>query len=95
MKLDKKAFQIWSEWIEKIKSDLSIIIDRQQIYDYFHAVVNSNLDHIKNHNGMLFCKFINDCYFIQAALAIRRHIKDNEDSISLMKLLLLSQIKKL
>ena len=91
MKLDKKAFQKWSELIEKIKTDLSIIIDRQQIYDYFHDVVNNNLSHIQDHNGMLFCKFINDCYFIQAALAIRRHIKDNEDSISLIKLL--KQIK--
>lgn len=92
MKLDKDIFNKWVDWIEKIKADLTGTINNQQIYNYFIEVVNANLEHIKKNHGVLFCDFVRKCYAVQAAIGVRRHIKTDEDSISLMRLL--GQIKK-
>ena len=92
MKLDKNTFDKWVQWIEKIENDLIAIVNNQQIYNYFINVVNANLEHIKSNEGLLFCDFIRQCYGVQAALGIRRHIKTDDDSISLMRLL--EQIKQ-
>ena len=92
MKLDRLTFNKWIDWTKKIKSDLIQIINRQQIFINFIEIVNANLEHIKKNEGLIFCDFIRECYAAQAALGIRRHIKCDEDSISLMRLLV--QIKK-
>ncbi len=92
VKLDQETFQKWKNWSEVVKGDLMRIIDYEQIYDYFIDVVNANLEHVKANEGMKFCNFVTNCYAIQAAVGIRRHMKSKKDSISLMRLL--EQIKK-
>jgi len=92
MRLDNKTFQKWKEWAEIIKSDLQNIVDRQQIYRSFVEVFNANLDHIIANDGEIFCDFIRTCYGVQAAVGIRRHIKSDIQSITLMRLL--EQIRK-
>jgi len=92
MKLDKKTFDKWVEWTEKIESDLIAIIHNQQIHNYFINIVNANFKHIESHGGLAFCDFVRQCYGVQAALGIRRHSKTDDDSISLMRLL--EQIKQ-
>ena len=92
MKLDKNTFDKWVQWLEKIESDLYCVVNNQQIYKYFINVVNANIDHIKANEGSLFCDFVRQCYGVQAASAIRRQIKEGDDSISLMRLL--KQIKQ-
>lgn len=87
MKLDDNTFNKWGEWLEKIESDVEIMVENQQIYNYFINVVNANIEHIKVNEGSLFCEFVRQCYGVQAATAIRRHIKVDGDSISLMRLL--------
>lgn len=68
------------------------LMDYRQIHNYFIETVNANLDHIQENGGKLFCDFVRECYGIQAAVGIRRHIKSYGDSISMMKLL--EQIKQ-
>jgi hypothetical protein len=92
MKLDKKTFDKWVEWTEKIESDLIAIVHNQQIYNYFINIVNANFKHIESNVGLIFCDFVRQCYGVQAALGIRRHSKTDDDSISLMRLL--EQIKQ-
>lgn len=92
MKLDQHTFQKWKDWSERIKDDLMQLINYQQIHDDFIDVVNANLEHIKANEGILFCDFVRKCYGIQAAVGIRRHIKTDDDSISLMRLI--DQIEK-
>lgn len=87
MKLDKNTFDKWVQWIEKIENDLIAIVNNQQIYNHFINVVNANFGHIKSNDGLFFCDFVRQCYGVQAALGIRRHIKTDDDSISLMRLL--------
>jgi len=91
-KLDNTTFGRWLQWIERIKADLTQIINNKQVYSYFIEMVNANLEHIKKNEGILFCDFVRECYAVQAAMSIRRHVKIKEDDISLMKLL--DQIKK-
>jgi hypothetical protein len=92
MKLDETTFDKWEQWLEKIESDVEAMVNNQQIYKYFFNVVNANIEHIKANEGFLFCDFVRQCYGVQAASAIRRHIKEDDDSISLMRLL--KQIKQ-
>lgn len=87
MKLDIETFQKWKNWSDKIKDDLMQLIDYKQIYDYFIIVVNANLEHINVNQGKKFCDFVRKCYAVQAAVGIRRHVKSDKDSISLMRLL--------
>lgn len=87
MKLDKQAFEKWQSWIEQIKADLMQLMDYKQINDHFITVINSNLEHVNQNNGKKFCDFVRKCYAVQAAVGIRRHMKSDKDSISLMRLL--------
>ena len=92
MKLDQETFQKWKSWSDKIKDDLMQLIDYKQIHDYFIIIVNANLDHVKLNKGKKFCDFVRKCYAVQTAVGIRRHMKSDKKSISLMRLL--EQIKK-
>jgi hypothetical protein len=87
-KLNDSTFQKWVRWLEKIEEDVSAMVNNQQIYKFFIDVVNANIKHINLNEGSLFCDFVRQCYGVQAATAIRRHIKaKHDDSISLMRLL--------
>lgn len=85
--MDQKTFNRWKAWCETIKDDLMQLLDDKQIYESFVEVTNNNFEHIKANEGLLFCDFVRKCYGVQAAVGIRRHVKVNGDSISLMKLL--------
>jgi hypothetical protein len=87
MKLDDNTFDKWVQWLEKIESDVYTMVNNQQIYKYFFSVVNANIEHIMANEGSLFCDFVRQCYGVQAAMGIRRHIKGDGRSISLMRLL--------
>jgi hypothetical protein len=86
-KLTKKTFERWRRWAEKIRDDLQGIVNYQQVYEYFIEMANANLEHINENHGHLFCDFVHRCYGVHAATGIRRHVKSDKDSISLMKLL--------
>jgi hypothetical protein len=87
MKLDQETFKKWRKWSEQIKRDLMELMDYKQIHDHFINVVNNNLDHVNQNNGKKFCDFVRKCYAVQAAVGIRRHMKSDKESISLMRLL--------
>jgi hypothetical protein len=86
MKLDEEVFKKWISWADDIKKDIQKMVDNQQIFLGFSEVVQANWEHIKRHNGVRFCYFIRTCYGAQAAMGIRRHLKTNPDSISLLRL---------
>lgn len=92
MRLDKKEFDKWVNWIEMIRKDLTQMINDKQIYTGFIETVRNNMDHIERNKGKLFCSFVRRSYAIQTAVGVRRHIRINDDSISLMRLL--EQMKK-
>lgn len=87
MKLTKTVFKKWVGWIDKIRIDLTNLLNHEQIHDGFIEIVNANLKHVEANNGRYFCRFVRSCYGIQATVGIRRHIKANKDSISLVNLL--------
>jgi hypothetical protein len=86
-KLTKETFERWRGWTEKIRDDLQGIVNYHQVYEYFIEMVNANLQHVQENHGRLFCDFVRKCYGVHAATGIRRHVKTDKDSISLMKLL--------
>jgi hypothetical protein len=86
-RLSTKTFERWRVWAERIQNDLQSIVNYHQVYEYFIETVNANLDHIKKNHGILFCDFVRKCYGVHAATGIRRHVKNEKDSISLMRLL--------
>ena len=86
-RLTNKTFERWKSWTNKIEADLQNIINYHQIYEYFIKMVNENLLHVQKNDGTIFCSFVRKCYGVHAAAGIRRHVKNEKDSISLMKLL--------
>jgi hypothetical protein len=86
-KLTKEIYERWTAWIEKIRDDLQDIVNYHQVYECFVKMVNANLQHVQKNHGRLFCDFVRKCYGVHAATGIRRHVKSDKDSISLMKLL--------
>jgi hypothetical protein len=87
MKLDGVVFKKWISWANDIRKDLMNIVDNQQTFLAFSEVVQANWEHIKQYNGIRFCYFVRTCYGVQAAMGIRRHLKTNPDSISLLQLI--------
>lgn len=87
MKLDHQTFNKWKTWCKTIEDDLMQLLDDKQIYESFIEMANANFGHIETNEGWLFCDFVQKCYGVQAAVGIRRHVKVDDDSISLMKLL--------
>ena len=86
-KLTNNTFERWRSWSNQIEADLQNIINYHQIYEYFIEMVNDNLLHVQKNEGNIFCRFVRGCYGVHAAAGIRRHVKVDKDSISLMKLL--------
>jgi hypothetical protein len=86
-KLTSETFERWKRWTDKISEDLQNIVDYHQVYEYFFEMVNANWGHIRENHGGLFCDFVRRCFGVYAATGIRRHVKNDQDSISLMKLL--------
>ena len=58
--------------------DLQILINHHQIYESFMEVVQRNHEHIGENNGAVFCDFVRRCYGVQAAVGIRRHLREND-----------------
>lgn len=87
MKLTHETFLKWQKWIEPIKNDLINMFKYHNIFKSFSDKVSSNFEYIKNNEGVPFCYFVRDGYIMYSTTAIRRLIKINKDSISLMGLL--------
>jgi hypothetical protein len=84
----KEEFLKWQGWMNRIKEDIGerLVVPRH-VYRKLVEVANANLDHITKYSGWHFVKFVRHGYAAQVAVGIRRHVKDNKDSISLMRLL--------
>ncbi len=86
-KLTDDTFEKWRSWANIIKDDIQDIVNDHQVYTYFVQMVDENIEHIKIHHGIKFYAFVTKCYTISASSCIRRHLKKNDKSISLIKLL--------
>jgi hypothetical protein len=87
MRLDQRAFEKWKDWIQKIQSDLEEIINNQAMFLRFRDIISENGDWIDAHHGGAFCHLVFYCYTIQAITGIRRHVKDDQESVSFIRLL--------
>ena len=88
MKAIGAEFPKWQVWAQRIKTDVqSRLVHPRQVFRGFVKTVNANVEHIGQHDGGLFCKFVRDCYVSHTAMAIRSHVKQGDDSVSLMRLL--------
>jgi hypothetical protein len=74
--------------MKRIEEDIGErLVEPRQFYRKLVDVANANFHHITEHSGWDFLEFIRYGYAAQVAVGIRRHLKDNKDSISLMRLL--------
>ncbi|MCG2682801.1 MAG: hypothetical protein L6306_04220 [Planctomycetales bacterium] len=92
MKVDDENWKQWRGWAEKIRDDLTNEVNAQAVFAGFNEVVQKNKDWIDSHNGDLFTDFVMRSYAASAFLGIRRQLKINKDSVSLLRLL--DQISK-
>lgn len=81
-------FPKWQEWMKRIEEDIGerLVVPRQ-VHRKVIEVANGNIDHITEHSGWHFLEFVRYGYAALVAVGIRRHVKDNKDSVSLMRLL--------
>ncbi|MFP4547615.1 MAG: hypothetical protein ACLFQM_05740 [Fidelibacterota bacterium] len=73
----KKERKKWQEWIEIIQKDLEKQLKYHEIYTHYP----------EKDLQQEFLEFVDECYFIQTAISVRRQIGTQKDEISLMKLL--------
>ena len=86
MRFDLQTWQRWSEWICRIRDDLSDLVDDQATFDGFNEMVNANAAWLDQHNGAHFINFVRRGYVTKTVLGIRRHVKCDHESISLQRL---------
>ena len=91
MKLGKKEWARWEEWIERVKSDLQATVNDRAVFHGFGDVVRANEEWIRAHHGGYFCDFVARSYVARSAIGVRRHVKRDDDSVSLVQIL--SQMK--
>jgi hypothetical protein len=91
MKVGKKEWATWAEWIERVKSDLQATVNDRAVFHGFGDVVRANEEWIRAHHGGYFCDLVARGYVARAAMGVRRHVKRDDDSVSLVQIL--SQMK--
>jgi hypothetical protein len=83
-----QEFQKWRQWAESIQKDVeNALVHPRQVFREFAETIKGNEAHIEKHDGDVFCYFVRKCYVSHVAMAIRRQVKVNRDSVSLMRLL--------
>jgi hypothetical protein len=88
VKLDGAAWERWGTWITKVRDDLQTTVNDRVLFHRFRDVVVENWEWIGDHDGDFFCDFVRRCYVARVALGIRRQVKMDGDSISLLRVLL-------
>lgn len=73
--------------MERIREDLSGLVDDHAMFEEFREVIQANGPWIDELEGGIFVEFIKRGYVAQTVLGIRRHLKSKDDSISLRRLL--------
>jgi hypothetical protein len=81
-------FPKWQQWAERIKTDVeNRLVNPRQVFRGFVQIINANAKHIAEHDGAVFVRFVQRCYVSLTAMAIRSHVKQGDESISLARLL--------
>jgi len=62
-------------------------INDAAMFSDFLRICRENKDWIHRNQGSYFCSFVLRCYGPRAALGIRRHLKDDKESIALLRLM--------
>jgi hypothetical protein len=73
--------------MSKIEADLSSIVDDQDSAAKFDDLVRQNEEWVTENEGWWFCDFVRRSHAIAALLGIRRHLDNDEKSVSLLRLL--------
>lgn len=87
MKVDVAAWKKWQGWAERIYEDFRQVVEDRDIHEGFREVVQENGDWIDSNEGGLFIDFVKRNYVSSAFMGVRRQLKVDDDSISLMRLL--------
>lgn len=86
MKVDAAVWKKWQTWAERIHEDLGQVVEDRDIHEGFREVVQANGDWIDSNAGGLFIDFVKRNYVSNAFMGLRRQLKVDDDSISLMRL---------
>ena len=84
---DELTWVKWQGWARAIEADLSRVVDDRNDFDTFASVVDENLDWILANQGGSFLDFVRRSYVANVSMGIRRQLKAQKDSISLMGLM--------
>jgi hypothetical protein len=87
MKVDATTWAKWQEWIQQIEADLANVVNEQAFFDRFRSVVEENGAWIDENAGAPFIGLIKRWYAAAAFMGIRRQLKVDSHSISLVRLL--------
>jgi hypothetical protein len=87
MKVDKATWAKWQEWTRRIEADLARVVDDQATFDQFRSVVEENAKWLDGNSGAPFIDLIKRSYAAAAFMGIRRQLKVDDQSISLVRLL--------
>jgi polyhydroxyalkanoate synthesis regulator phasin len=87
MKADEATWAKWQGWTRTIEAELQRVLFDQLLFDDFRGVCEQNGDWIDEHQGDFFTGLVKRSYAASAFMAIRRQLKTNDQSVSLLRLL--------
>jgi len=87
VKVDARVWKKWQDWAERIREDFGQVVEDRDVHEGFRDVVQANGTWIDENQGGLFVDFIKRSYVGNAFMGVRRQLKVDDDSISLMRLL--------
>ena len=87
MRLGEAEWEAWACAVETVKVDLQNTVNDAAVFDGFNDLVRSNWAWIQQNNGGYFCDFVARCYAARVAAGVRRHIKNDRDANSLVRIM--------
>jgi hypothetical protein len=87
MRVDAQTWAKWQGWVKKIEADLQRALLDKVLFDGFRELCEQNGEWIDSNHGQLFTGLVKRSYAASAFMAIRRQIKRDDQSISLVRLL--------
>jgi hypothetical protein len=79
-----ERIQKWIRWLDAIEWDVQSLVLYKSVFWELQQIIDHNKDIQLN---SAFYRYMGDTFVAYAAIGVRRHVKINEDSISLARLL--------
>jgi hypothetical protein len=87
LRLDRNVWKKWQSWSDRISLDITYTVTDSKMFKSFNALCEQNAGWIDENGGDFFYSAVHRWYGANALIAVRRQLKDDSRSVSLVRLL--------